>query len=290
VKLTQFWQQLMLRLALIGAVLAVCVMWRGLVAPVSAESTAFVRVIDASPGTGSVNVSVNGSNLNTNFQFASVSGYVPVQAGARKIQVVKVAPTGQGAGAAVITRTVSVNAGIPYTVAVLGTKSSGFSLKAFADDNTVASDMAKVRIYHLSPDLGPINVAAGGNTVITGLEYQQASNYLSVAPSSSYTFGVIPTQQANTTMPVTVNLKQGTVTSVFAVGLLNGSPPLQFVTAQVTGVPGMPGTGSDPYAQPPAGNTQQVPLGWLALIVAVVAAAGIGTALISRRLRQSRPR
>ena len=81
-------------------------------------------------------------------------------------------------------------------------------------------------------------------------------------------------------MPVTVNLKQGTVTSVFAVGLLNGSPPLQFVTAQVTGVPGMPGTGSDPYApQPTEGNTQQVPLGWLALIVAVVAAAEIGTAL-----------
>ncbi len=287
-KLTQFWQQLMLRLALIGAVLAVCVMWRELVAPVSAESTAFVRVINASPGAGSVNIFVDGSQLLTNFQFASVSGYVPVQAGAHKIGVVKVAPTGQGAGAAVITRTVSVNAGIPYTVAVLGTKSSGFSLKAFVDDNTVDSDMAKVRIYHLSPDLGPINVVAGGKTVITGLEYQQASNYFSVAPSS-YTFGVIATQ-ANATMPVMADLKQGTVTGVFAVGLLNGSPELRFVTAQVTGVPGMPGTGSDPYAQPPAGNTQQVPLSWLALIVAVVAAAGIGTALISGRLRQSRPR
>jgi hypothetical protein len=289
VKLTQFWQQLMLRLALIGTVLAVCVMWRGLVAPVSAESTAFVRVINASPNSGSVNVFVDGSKLLTNFQFASVSGYVPVQAGAHKIQVVKVAPTGQGAVAVVITKTVSVNAGIPYTVAVLGIKSSGFSLKAFADDNTVASDMAKVRIYHLSPNLGPINVVAGGKTVITGLEYQQASNYFSVAPSSSFTFGVIATQ-ANATMPVMVDLKQGTVTSVFAVGLLNGSPALRFVTAQVTGVPGMPGTGSDPYAQPPAGNTQQVPLDWLALIVAVVAAAGIGTALISGRLRQSRPR
>ena len=48
-KLTQFWQQLMLRLALIGAVLAVCVMWGGLVAPVSAESTASVPVVSLSP-------------------------------------------------------------------------------------------------------------------------------------------------------------------------------------------------------------------------------------------------
>ncbi|HEV2653365.1 MAG TPA: choice-of-anchor D domain-containing protein, partial [Ktedonobacteraceae bacterium] len=39
-KLTQFWQQLMLRPALIGAVLAVCVMWGGLVAPVSAAALA----------------------------------------------------------------------------------------------------------------------------------------------------------------------------------------------------------------------------------------------------------
>jgi hypothetical protein len=283
-KLTQFWQQLMFRLALIGGVLAVCVLWGGLVAPVSADGTAFVRVVHASPDAGAVDVFVDGSKLLTNFQFGSVTGYVPVQAGAHKIQV---APTGQGAGAAVITQTVSVNAGIPYTVAALGTKSSGFSLEAFADDNTVASGMAKVRVYHLSPDAGPVNVAAGGKTVITGLAYQQASDYLSVAPSS-YTFNVTATQ-ANATVPVAADLKQGTVTGVFAVGLLNGSPKLQFVTAQVTGVPGMPGTGSDPYAQPPAGNTQQVPFGWLALIVAVVAAAGIGTALISRRLLQSRP-
>ena len=72
-KLTQFWQQWMLRLALIGAVLAVCVMWGGLVAPVSAESTALERTIHASHGTGSVNVFVNGSKVANNLQFASVT-------------------------------------------------------------------------------------------------------------------------------------------------------------------------------------------------------------------------
>ena len=145
-KLTQFWQQLMLRLALIGAVLAVYVMWEGLVAPVSAETTALVRIIHASPGTGSVNVFVNGSKVANNLQFASV--------------------------------TITDNA--------------------------------------------------------------------------------------------------------------SGSP--QPVGLSGTGVVGMPPTGSDPNAQPPADNILQKPLGWLALIVAVVAAAGIGTALISGRLRRSRPR
>ena len=68
----------------------------------------------------------------------------------------------------------------------------------------------------------------------------------------------------------------------------SGSP--QPVALSGTGVPGMPPTGSDPYAQPPADNTQQVLLGLFTLIVAAVAGAGISTALIAGRLRRSRPR
>ena len=145
-KLTQFWQQLMLRLALRGAILAACVMWGGLVAPVSAETTALARIIHASHGTGSVNVFVNGSKVANNLQGASM--------------------------------TITDNA--------------------------------------------------------------------------------------------------------------SGSP--QSVTLSGTGVLGMPPTGSDPNAQPPADNILQEPLGWLALILAVVAALGIGTELISGSLRRPRPR
>jgi Domain of unknown function (DUF4397) len=280
-KLTQLWQHVLLRVAVLGGVLAVCVLWGGLGASVSADSMAFVRVVHASPGAGPVDVYVDGSKLLSDFKFASVTGYVSVPAGPHKIQV---APTGKGASAAVITQSVSVNAGMAYTVAALGTTSSGFSLEAFADDNTLASGMAKVRVYHLSPDAGPVDVAAGGNTVITGLTYQKASGYLAVPPGS-YTFKVTATQ-ASATVPVAADLKQGTVTSVFALGLLKGSPKLQFVPAQVSGVPGMPGTGSDPNAPAAAGNTP--PPGWFFLLI--VAVAGASTTLVARRLHATRSR
>ena len=70
-----------------------------------------------------------------------------------------------------------------------GTQSSGFSLKAFVDNNRVRDDKAWVRVYHLSPDAGPVNIAVGKTTVITGLTYEHASGYLNVAPGS-YTFNV----------------------------------------------------------------------------------------------------
>jgi hypothetical protein len=218
---------------LIALALVACfVVFSSSVSAARVESSAFVRVVHASPDAGTVDVFVDGNKLLSAFKFATVTGYVNVPAGAHKIQV---APAGQGAGAAVITQTVSVSAGVPYTVAAVGTKSSGFSLVAFGDNNLLSGSMAKVRVYHLSPDAGPVNVAAGGKTVISGLTYQKASDYLSLAPGS-YTFNVTATQ-AGATVPVSATLKKATVNSVFAVGLLKRSPKLQFVLASVTGVP-----------------------------------------------------
>ena len=101
----------------------------------SLQNDAFVRVVHASPAAGTVDVYVDGAKLLSNFTFGSVTGYVMVPAGPHKIQV---APAGKGISASVITQTVSVAAGVPYTVAAVGTASTGFSLAAFGDDNLLS--------------------------------------------------------------------------------------------------------------------------------------------------------
>ncbi len=212
----------------------------------SAEGMAFVRVVHASPGAGNVDVFADDAKLLSDFTFSSVTDYVSVTPGAHTF---KVAPAGKGVGSAVITQALTVEAGMYYTAAALGTDaSSGFSLKAFVDDNMMAAGKARVRVYHLSPNAGPVDVAAapGGAKVITGLTYQNASDYLAVDPGA-YNFQVTATQ-ANATVPVPATLNAGTVDSIFAVGLFQGNPALKFVTAAVNGTPGMPGTGSDPNA------------------------------------------
>ena len=172
--------------------------------PVSAApaDNAFVRVVHASPVAGNVDVFVDGGKLLSNFAFGTVTGYVPVAAGPHRIQV---APAGKGIDASVINQTVSVNAGVPYTVAAVGSAANNLGLAAFSDNNQMDPSKANVRVYHLSPNAGPVNVAVGGNTIITALTYQNASDYLGVAPGS-YTFNVTATS-AGATVPVSATLK-----------------------------------------------------------------------------------
>ena len=253
------------------------------VLPASAQSSAFVRVIHASPDVGAADVFVDGAKLLSSFQFGSVTGYVQVPPGPHHVQIALV---GKGINAAVISQTLAVSAGVAYTVAAVGTNATGLSLQAFVDNNLLAAGMANVRVYHLSPGLGDVSVSDGNGMVLSGLSYPQASNYVTVA-AGSYTFDVTATQPG-TTLPISETLQANTVTSIFAVGLFNGIPKIQLVSTQVNGTPGLPQTGSNPYAQP--ANSQSLfpwPLGVLALIIIGAGAISVG-ADIARKIARVR--
>ena len=249
-------------------------------AAATTQNDAMVRVVHASPDAGTVDVYVDGSKLLSNFAFGTITDYVSVAAGSHNIQV---APAGKGVSAAVITQSVSVVAGMAYTVAAIGTTASGFALTAFVDNNQISDGtMSKVRVYHLSPDAGPVDVAAGGQKLISGLTYKNGSDYLTV-PANAYNFTVTATD-SNSQVPLAATLKGNMVYSVFAVGLLKGTPALAFKVAAVAAVPGMPNTGSDPNAQPAAPVQPYLP--WLLSICALVLLTGAG--FTARRYAQAR--
>lgn len=249
----------------------------------SAASWSFVRIFHASPDAGIVDVFMDGSQFLSNFQYGTFTGYKPVPAGSHTIQI---AVLGKGANAAFLSQSVSLQAGTPYTIVAVGTKATGFALHVFADNNSVAGNLAKVRVYHLSPGTGTIDVNAKGTMLISDLPYAQASNYISLAPGS-YTFNVTATQN-NASAPVSAQLKPWTVTSVFAISPLNqqsSASQFQFIQDQVPGTPGMPGTGSDPYAAPSPAAPARSSIPWTLPIVALFGAS-IGAALVSRRVRK----
>ncbi len=192
----------------------------------SAHSNAYVRVVHAAPGAPVVDVYVDGNKLLNDFTFGTVTGYVPVAEGSHRIQV---AADGAKRSASVIDVTVSLAGGTYYTAAALGTATSGFSLKAFVDNTWDSNSKAMVRVYHLSPNAGPVDVSVAATKVIDELTYTHASGYLTVAPGN-YTFNVTAVN-AGVTVPVTATLSGDNVYSVFAIGLYQGSPALQFVLA-----------------------------------------------------------
>ncbi len=224
----------------------------------SAASPSFVRVIHASPDVGTADVFVDGAMLLSSFQFGAVTHYVSVPAGPHKVQIALV---GKGINAAVISETLSVSPGVAYTVAAVGTQATGLSLEVFVDNNLLSPGTAKLRVYQLSPDGGSIDVSSQGETILSGISYQAASNYLAL-PVGAYTFNV-GSSTNSTILPVSATLSANTVTSVFAVGLYNGNPQIQLVSSQEQGLPGVPYTGSDPNASPQTGNVQPfAPWAW----------------------------
>jgi len=246
-----------------------------------AATPSYVRVIHASPFVGTADVFVDGAKLLSSFAFGVVTDYVAVPPGPHKVQIALV---GKGIGAAALTQTLAVTPGVAYTVAATGATLSTLKLQVFIDNNLVTSGAAKVRLYQLSPNLGSVDLTAGGNTLIQGVAYQQASQY-HVVTAGPYTFNV-NANATNTSLPLSATLKANTVTSIFAVGMVNGSPSIELVPAQASGLPGLPGTGSDPNAP----STVQpidfpAPLLWLLGALALIM---LGVSVFTRRLAAAR--
>lgn len=261
-------------LALLSAMLTLLLFLGMRPLPVSADSPSFVRVIDASPDVGTVDIFVDGAKLVGNYIFGMVTDYFQLPPGPHKVQAALI---GTGTGAPAISQTLSVRAGIAYTVAALGTRATGFSLQVFMDDNVMASGMTKVRIYQLSPGAGFVSVTVDGHTAVKNLPYPQASDYFRLPPGSR-TF-VISTGQASNTLMDRTTLQANAVVSFFIVGKVKGIASLQFVNAQVIGMPSMPGTGSDLDVL--ASNQQSfIPLSLGPLVI--LALGGVSAAMLSR--------
>ncbi|GCE25230.1 cell wall anchor [Dictyobacter alpinus] len=196
----------------------------------TATSDTYVRIVHAAPNAGNVDVYVDQKEVLKNFAFATATSYLSVPGGEHTIRVV---PTGKNIRAAVLRWSTDLTAGNLYTVAVVGSKEKGFRFRSFLDNNALGGASAKVRVYHLSPNAGPVDVTLGGKKVITGLEYNQVSPYLTV-PAGAQAFNVNAIR-ARATVPLNATIKEGTINSIFAIGFYKGTPPLQFLVSTVPG-------------------------------------------------------
>ncbi|HEX7733609.1 MAG TPA: DUF4397 domain-containing protein [Ktedonobacteraceae bacterium] len=242
----------------------------------STTNQAFVRIIHSSPFVGTADVFVDGNPFLTSFAFGAVTSYAAVPPGPHKVQIALV---GKGVGAAALTETLNVQPGGVYTIAAIGTAPTNLNLLVFKDDNKAASGTARLRVYQLAPNGGWMTLH-DGNESLAGVNYQQASSYLTMDTGAS-SFSMASTAK-NKSLSLNATLKANTVTSIFAVGMFNGTPGARLVSAQVAATPGMPDTGSDPAPLPSNGQWSTP---WLLVALTLMA---IGGTLFTRRLLSSR--
>ncbi|MPM72935.1 hypothetical protein SDC9_119911 [bioreactor metagenome] len=87
-----------------------------------------------------------------------------------------------------------------------------------------------IKFAHLSPNAPAVDIALpDGTKLFTNIKYKQYTDYINAAPGN-YTLLVKPTgtDQVALTVP-NVNLLPGKIYTVYAVGLLGETPPLDAI-------------------------------------------------------------
>jgi hypothetical protein len=202
--------------------------------PVAADShdMAMVRVVHASPDAPNVDVWVDGETVLTDVPFTAVSDYLSVPAGTYNIQVT---PTGDTT--AVIEADLTFEAGTGTTIAAYGLVAD-ITAAVFVDDLTTADGQAKLRAIHLSPSApADVDIAVqGGDVVVPGLSYPEASGYLTLDPGD-YPLEIRAAGDTAAALQFDVTLAANTNYTAFAMDAEDGVQIVAAVDAQSTHSP-----------------------------------------------------
>jgi len=232
-----------------------------------------VRVAHLASDAPNVDVYVNGEPVSElqNVPFGTVSPYLPLPAGSQNVQVYPAGDTSEP----VIDTTVELAGGAAYTIGAVGLVEDGsLTAEVYQDDLTAPSEgNGKLRVVHASPDAGPVDVVPeGGEPLVTGLEYPNASPYAEV-PAGTYTINVNAAGTDQTAISVPdVAVESGVTYSAFAVGTAAAGNLDVILTEDSAGA----GTGSD------LPQTGGIPVTVFAGLAAALVAGGALLALRSR--------
>jgi hypothetical protein len=247
-----------------------------------------IRIVHASPDAPNVDIWVNGSVAVSNLAFNDATDYIALAAGDYGIAVT---PTGGTAADAVIEATLTLAAGVDYTVAAVGRVAEIAPLVLEDNNAAPAAGKAHIRVVHASPDAPAVDIAvAGGPVLIADLAFPTASDYLPVN-AGTYDLSVRPTGTETSALGIDGFVADaGTTYTVFATGLAgDGSlgvlPRVDATNPSATTqqTPSMPATGAGGTA-PDGGGTA----GWLIALGAVAALSLMAGGLVMARRQPSR--
>jgi hypothetical protein len=239
----------MKRLLILATVLVLTLSLAG--SAFAADGMARIRVAHASPDAPAVDVWVNGAVAFSSAPFTGITDYASLAPGSYQIQVT---PAGV-ADPVVIDAVLDLAADTDYTVVAVGELASIEPLVLIDNNSAPAAGKAHVRFVHASPDAPAVDiaVAGGGPILFANVTFKGTGDYL---PVDAGTYDLEVRLAGTNTVALSVpgvSLSDGTVYTIFAMGLAGGEPTLtavpsadvSFVTLQ-DGLNGYAGT-TDTY-------------------------------------------
>ncbi|HOQ99840.1 MAG TPA: DUF4397 domain-containing protein [Anaerolineae bacterium] len=187
-----------------------------------------LRLVQASPSAPPLDAAVNGNTIFGSLQFKGITPYALLTPGASNVQL---APA-DGGQPALLNLDANLAACTDYTLLALGPPESIEPLLLLDDNSPPAPGQARVRLVNASPNAPAVDVAvAGGPVLFSSVPFKGAAGYASVSVGT-YTLEVREVGSGRVLLTVPdVTFDNCTVYTLFAVGLLDGDPPLEVVSA-----------------------------------------------------------
>ena len=185
----------------------------------------FIRILHALPEVGAVDVYVNENLAFQNLKYKRVSKYLPIGPGPNRIQVIMAGDP----GTTVIDTEVDIPPSEVLTLALAGSLENVSILPIIQNINPLEPQETRVRFVHLAFDAPGLDVVLNEDTIFNNVEYKQVTDYMTVSPGS-YNLQVKPTGKEDT-LATAENLvfKTGQAYTIYGVGLVEGSPPLEII-------------------------------------------------------------
>jgi hypothetical protein len=212
-----------------------------------AQSQARVRMVHASPDAPAVDVLVNDGLAFSNAPFKGITAYAALNPATYNVKVV---PTG-AKEPVVIGADLTLEAK-DYTVVAVGQLANIEPLVLVDNNSAPAAGKAHVRFVHASPDAPAVDiaVAGGGPVLFSNIAFKGVGDYL---PVDAGTYDLEVRLAGTDTVALSVPgvaLNNGTVYTIFAMGLAGGTPALQAVPSVDAAPALLPVSGGESAAAP----------------------------------------
>ncbi len=184
--------------------------------PPPPAATGKVALLNAAFGTDSINLFVDAKKSNTQLiGYGDSLNYLSTGVGDREFDIKK------KDNASIVKKTFKTEKDKNYSLLVTNApEGDNFELLQVTDDLTApATDKAKIRFIHLSPDADKLNLMSGDTKLAENISYKTASVYKEVEAKKT-SFTIVDPQANKTLLSLTdFDLVKGKIYTIWASGL-----------------------------------------------------------------------